>query len=77
MREPLVVVDELLVNVAHGVEGAGLFAFDVIGGAFGGVVNLHFESRRGKAGGLKGGVEVDAGVGAGAGHDFGASTRSC
>ena len=64
--EPFVVVDELLVDVADGVEGAGLLVV-----AFEGVGDLDFKAGGGKAGGLEGGVEVDAGVGAGAGHDVG------
>ncbi len=65
--EPLVVVNELPGDVAHRVEGAGLFVV-----ALEGVGDLDFKAGGGKAGGLKCGVEVDAGVGAGAGHDVGA-----
>ena len=64
--EPFVVVDDLLVDIAHGVEGAGLLVVD-----FEGVGHLDFESCVGKTVLLVGGVEVDAGVGARAGHDVG------
>ena len=60
--EPLVVVDQLLVDVAHGVEGTRLLPFLVSVCAFVRVGHLHFESRRGPARGLIRGVEVDAGV---------------
>jgi hypothetical protein len=64
--EPLVVCDQLLADVAHGVEGAGLFALAGVG-----VGHLHLKAGGGKTYLLVRGVEVDAGVGVGAGEDVG------
>ena len=68
--EPLVVLHVLFADVAYGVERAGLFAL-----AGEGVGHLHLEARLGKAGLLIRGVDVDAGVGVGAGHDLGAEFK--
>jgi len=70
--EPFAILDEGLVDVADPIKGPGLFALDVTGGRRGIVVfHLHFESCRGKSRGLKGSMEINAGVGVGQGLDLG------